>query len=103
MILFILTIIIGIVFIIIHGIYVHRLGNYLKNYHHEKWEELVPKKLLWLSRDSLEARSYFSEMKFVFSCDNMDDDNVLSFKRKIKLFLLLAIISWGSLFFILML
>jgi hypothetical protein len=100
--LFNLSIILGMTFGIAHGIYVHRLGNYLKNYHRDKWEEIVPKKLFWIPRNFLESRSYFSEMSFVFSSDNLNDDNILSFKRKIKLFLLLSVISWLSMFFFLL-
>ncbi len=89
----------GIAFAVVHGIYVHRLGNYIKKYHHDKWQEIIPMHLFGISSDTLEARNYFSEMRFVFSSDNMDDDNILSFKRKIKLFLAMAIISWLFLFF----
>ena len=90
--------ILGITFFLLHGIYVHKLGTYLKDYHPSKWQDLSPQKFLWIPRDSLETRNYFTEMSFVFSPDNLKDEKVLHLKKRIKLFLFLSIIFLVSIF-----
>ena len=97
MILFVIFIVLGIIFAMIHGIYVHRLGVYLKEYHPLKWKELSPKKFMGISSKSLESRNYFSEMGFVLFHNDLNDSKVAAEKRRIKLFLFLARVKrWFS-------
>ncbi len=77
---------------IIHGIYLHQLGNYLKNQHPRKWSEIQPKSFFGLSQDILESRNYITELKFVFLSDHLNDEKVKKLKYKIRLFLLLSLI-----------
>jgi hypothetical protein len=98
MIFFVLLIVLGMTFAIIHGICVHRFGVYLRKYHPLKWKELSPKKFMGISKESLESRNYFAEMRFVLSHDDLNDSKVATEKRRIKLFLFLAIASWLCMF-----
>lgn len=83
----------GMIFLIIHGIHVHRFGNFLIKNHPAKWDELAPKSFMGISRDNMESRNYFKEMGFVFSSDSLNDEKVTRFKRKIKFNFWLGIAS----------
>jgi len=72
---------------------VHRFGNYLKQNHPTKWKEIIPDKFLWLTQDDTEIRNYFSEIRFVFNSELIDDSKVRAYKIKIRSFLILGILS----------
>ena len=82
----------------VHGICVHRLGTYLKKNYPLKWKELSPKKVIGVSSENIESRNYFTEMGFVLSQNDLNDSKVVAEKRRIKLFLVLAIVSWLGMF-----
>ncbi len=103
MIFFVLSIVLGMIFGITHGICVHRLGVYLEKHHPLKWEELLPKKFMGISRETLESRNYFTEMRFVLSQDDLNDSKVAEKKKRIKIFLFLTIASWLCMFLSLLL
>lgn len=84
----------GFIFVIVHGISIHKLGTYLENHHADKWKEITPKTFLGLSQKYLKSRNYFSELRFVFSSDDLNDQKVKNYKKSTKLFLLFATISW---------
>ena len=87
MILFVLFIILGVILGIVHGVWVHRLGDYLREHHQAKWDEMTPGSFLSISTETLESRNYFKEMGFVFSSDDMNDEKVVFLKRRVRLFL----------------
>ncbi len=83
---------------LMHGIYVHRLGNYLKENHPDTWKDLVPKSVLGISTKYIGGRNYFKEIVFYFSKDDLSDDIIISHKKKVKFYLLVAVIFWISAF-----
>jgi len=90
---FVLFGVLGIITLLVHGIEVHRFGNYLKTNHPTKWKELIPEKFLWLKRGDTEIRNYFSEIRFVFNSELITDSKVYAYKIKIRRFLILGILS----------
>ena len=94
MIIFVVFIILGLIFGLIHGILVHKLGAYLKKYHPLNWQGLSPKEFMGITKENVESRNYFAEMRFVLSDDDLSDPKISKKKGRIKLFLFLAIICW---------
>lgn len=94
---------IGILFLILHGISVHRLGNYIKGNHPMTWKELEPKSFLFWSQDEIESRNYFKEMGFYLSGRNLSDEHVRSSKFKIKCYLFIGILACLISFLVLLL
>ena len=91
--LFILFGVLGMIFILFHGIQVHRFGNYLKENHPVKWKEIIPEKFFWLTQNDTEIRNYFTEIRFVFNSELISDSKVNWYKNKIRRFLVLGILS----------
>ncbi len=90
-------------FLILHGIHVHRLGNYIKENYPSKWSELEPKFFLFWPQDEITSRNYFKEMGFYLSGNDLSDEYVRSSKLKIKSFLSIGILAWFISFFALLL
>ena len=88
----------GLILGVAHGIYIHKFGNYLKAKHPSKWNEIVPEKFLGVSKNNLESRNYFKEMGFVFSSDNLNDENIPLMKKRIKILLFATSVAWASIF-----
>ena len=91
---FIICGVLGSISAVVHGIYVHRLGNYLKKNHPDKWKDLEPKSVLGISTKYIGGRNYFKEIGFYFSKDDLSDDIIISYKKKVKFFLFVAAILW---------
>jgi hypothetical protein len=69
---------------LIHGIYIHKSGNYLKKNYPDIWKDFEPKSVLGISTKYTEGRNYFKKIGFYFSKHNLSDGRILSYKRKVK-------------------
>ena len=91
-ILFLICFVLGWISVLIHGIYVHISGNYLKKNYPDIWRNFEPKNVLGISTNYIGGRNYFKEIGFYFSKHDLPDGRILSYKRKIKSSLLIAAI-----------
>ena len=81
----------GFLLFLVHGVYVHKLGTYLERNHPSTWEDFEPKTFMGFSQEYLKSRNYFKEIKFYLKDDTLSDEYVTSTKKKIRIFLMLAV------------
>jgi hypothetical protein len=65
----------------------------MKNYP-DMWKDLVPKSVLGISTKNIGGRNYFKEIGFYFSKNDLSDEKVLSYMKKVKFSLFIAAIFW---------
>jgi hypothetical protein len=96
-------ILLGLIFFIMHYLYLYRLNKYLSINYPTLWEKLcqipiIPNKLLPYLKEPSVGFNYLKVMKFIFSSDLSDDKQVFKTKKKVKPFFFLYIISWAIAF-----
>jgi hypothetical protein len=80
----------GLAFLLLHGICVHKIGDYLKQHHPVTWKELETKKIMGISQEIMESRNYFSEIKFYLTDNTLSDTVYIRLMKKVRLFLIIG-------------
>ena len=65
----------------------------MKNYP-DIWKNLEAKSVLGISTKYIGGRNYFKEIGFYFSRNDLSDEKVLSYMKKVKFTLFIAAIFW---------
>jgi hypothetical protein len=60
----------------------------------DMWKDLVPKSVLGIPTKNIGGRNYFKEIGFYFSKNDLSDEKVLSYMKKVKFSLFVAVIAW---------